>query len=64
MTRRVGDAVTRNRIRRRLREAIRLHAGGDMEAGNDYVIVARHEALEAPFDALKRELSRRIARTG
>jgi len=60
VTRKSGNAVTRNRIRRRLKEACRVHAGGDMAAGKDYVIVGRREVLTVPFDVLKEELSRRI----
>lgn len=60
VTKKVGNAVTRNRVRRRLREAARVHAAGDMKAGSDYVIVGRREVLDAPFDDLARELSRRI----
>ncbi|HTV67100.1 MAG TPA: ribonuclease P protein component [Rhizobiaceae bacterium] len=60
VTRKTGGAVERNRIRRRLREAIRTHAAGDMKPGNDYVIVARSDVLGAPFGQLKAELSRRI----
>jgi len=60
VTKKVGNAVVRNRIRRRLKEAARVHAGGDMAAGNDYVIVGRRDVLDAAFDDLARELSRRI----
>lgn len=60
VTRKVGNAVERNRIRRRLKEAVRLDAAGDMAAGKDYVIVGRSEILSVPFDELKAELSRRI----
>ena len=60
VTKKVGNAVTRNRIRRRLKEAARVHAGGDMKAGSDYVIVGRREVLDASFDDLAGELSRRI----
>ena len=63
VTKKVGNAAVRNRIRRRLREAVRVHAADDMTAGNDYVIVGRREVLAAPFDALKAELSRRIRGT-
>ena len=61
VTRRQGNAVERNRIRRRLRAAIRGEPGRHMEPGSDYVIVARREVLQAPFDALQAELSRRIS---
>ncbi len=60
VTRKAGNAVMRNRIRRRLKEAVRTHAAGDMEPGNDYVIVGREEVLAAPFALLKAELSRRL----
>jgi ribonuclease P protein component len=60
VTKKAGNAVARNRIRRRLKEALRIHAAGDMTAGKDYVIVGRRDVLHAPFGLLKAELSRRI----
>lgn len=64
VTKKTGHAVIRNRIRRRLREAIRTHAADDMSSGNDYVIVGRADILEASFDRLKAELSRRMRKAG
>lgn len=63
VTKKTGNAVVRNRIRRRLKEAVRVHAAGDMARGKDYVIVGRREILAARFDALKAELSRRMRGT-
>lgn len=44
--RRVGKAVVRNRVRRRLRAAL---AEIDPVSGHDYVIVATRQVAEAPF---------------
>ncbi|MFC4624377.1 ribonuclease P protein component [Daeguia caeni] len=64
VTRKNGKAVVRNRIRRRLKEAVRCHLGDDMAPSTDYVIVAREQVLTAPFSKLTEELSRRIKATG
>ena len=57
VTRQAGGAVERNRIRRRLREAVRLSAaGGAMCPGHDYVLIGRRAALAAPFAEMTRSL--------
>jgi ribonuclease P protein component len=50
------SAVARNRIRRRLKEAVRLTQGSGAVAGFDYVVVARLPAADMPFEALCRDL--------
>ena len=57
---RIGGAVERNRIRRRLREVVRLSAR--MRSGHDYVLIGRRPALDAPFDRIKEEFERALRR--
>jgi ribonuclease P protein component len=57
VTKRIGNAVVRNRIKRRLREVsgqvLRDHKGANM----DIVVIAKRSALSAEFAALGHEFS-------
>jgi ribonuclease P protein component len=62
VTKKVGAAVMRNRIRRRLKEALRGLIPLPARLGHDYVIVARGEALRMPFPLLQESLARTLVR--
>jgi ribonuclease P protein component len=57
----LGGAVVRNRIRRRMREAVRGRLGL-AGAGWEIVINPRRKALDAPFSDLQREVERLFQR--
>lgn len=57
VTSRLGKAVVRNRVRRRIREAFRLHRA-QIPVGWDIVVNARDPVVQAPFPRLASELLR------
>lgn len=59
----LGKAVVRNRVRRRLREVFRL-AQPEMAQGYDVVLVARTRAVTAPYGELERAFRRSCAKLG
>ena len=56
VTKKLGNAVVRNRIKRRLREAVRHSASPYCRPEFDYVLVARAPALGRDFADLKVDL--------
>ncbi len=49
VSKKVGNAVERNRVRRRLREIVRGAGSSRIRAGHDYVLIGRRAALKVPF---------------
>ena len=58
--RRLGGAVQRNRVRRRVREILR-RTPSDSGRGWDILVIARAPAVEATFDELRATLERLLA---
>jgi ribonuclease P protein component len=56
----VGNAVARNRAKRRLRQAIRQV---ELQPDTAYVVVASTDTVERPFEALISGLGRAIVET-
>lgn len=52
----LGNAVVRNRIRRRLREAVRAVFPQKAQAGQDYVLIGRKDALAADYAKILSDL--------
>jgi len=61
-TRKVGNAVIRNRAKRRLREAARAAAPLLAVPGSDYVFVARMGTADRPWDRLLDDVKSALTR--
>lgn len=59
VTKKQGNAVKRNRIRRRLKALVAEH-GASLTAGCDYVLAASADVLNAAPAVLKAEMRRRL----
>ncbi len=62
VTKKVGNAVVRNRTRRRLREAARLLLQQTPVTGADLVLVGRDKTRGRPFTALIEDIRQALAR--
>lgn len=62
VTKKIGGAVVRNRMKRRFRELARMLLPEHGLAGCDHVLIGRAGGVERPFDQLGAELVKALAR--
>jgi ribonuclease P protein component len=60
----LGNAVRRNKARRRLRSLVREVLASHASPGHDYVLVARAEALTRDYAEMKKDLLWALKKTG
>ncbi len=64
VTKKIGNAVIRNRTRRRLKEAARLVLTGQPMSGVDLVLIGREGTRKRTFLALQEDVRRALAKAG
>jgi ribonuclease P protein component len=62
-SRKVGNAVKRNRARRRLKALVAEMIASGANPGLDLVLIARTSTVDRPFDELRRDLQQSLQRT-
>lgn len=62
VTKKIGNAVVRNRMKRRFRELARAVIGANGLAGSDHVMIGRAGGVERDFATLRLDLVQALAR--
>lgn len=64
VTKKIGNAVVRNRTRRRLKEAARLELACHLVTGADLVLIGREGTRARAFSALRNDFRRALRKAG
>jgi len=64
VSKKVGNAVARNRAKRRLRAAVDAVFPGQAALGLDYVVIGRRETIDRPYSLLLQDLRAALKRVG
>jgi ribonuclease P protein component len=62
ITKKVGNAVVRNRMRRRFRELAREILGDNGKAGADHILIGRDGGIERDFNELRADLAKALGK--
>jgi ribonuclease P protein component len=62
ITKKVGNAVIRNRMRRRFRELTRALLDTHGKPGSDHILIGRNDGIERDFDSLRVDMLRAFDR--
>jgi ribonuclease P protein component len=60
ITKKVGNAVIRNRMRRRFRELARELLGKHGKSGADHILIGRGDGIERDFETLRSEMKKAL----
>ena len=62
ITKKVGNAVVRNRMRRRFRELMRELLGEKGKAGADHILIGRDGGIEKDFAELRADMAKALGK--
>ena len=62
ITKKVGNAVVRNRMRRRFRELMREMLGEQGKAGADHILIGRDGGIEKDFGELRADMLKALGK--
>lgn len=64
VSKKVGNAVTRNRIRRMIKESYRLNIDSDIKKGYDVVFISRVAAKDADYKTIEKSIYGVVKKAG